>query len=366
MSQRITVHNEEKPIYDIVIEKDYKKLAEELQKLHSAERKLCIVTESTVGSYYADIVKERILPVAKAVEIFTFPAGEANKNLTTVQNLYQFLILHQFERKDLLLALGGGVVGDLTGYAAATYLRGIDFIQLPTSLLAQVDSRIGGKTGVDFDCYKNMVGAFYQPKLVYMNLEVLHTLKEREYLSGMGEIIKHGLIWDREYYQWLKAHLDQIREKDLTVLEPMIAKSCQIKRGVVERDPKEKGERALLNFGHTLGHAIERLMNFSLLHGECVGLGILAAYRIGVNRGQLTEQEYQEIFSFLKELGMAVSIDGLSAQEIVAVSKNDKKMEQGKVKFILLEKVGKAYIDRTITDAEMERALVEIGAKGSV
>lgn len=369
MSQRITVHQEnpeERPVYDIVIEKDYQRLKEELQKLHSSERKLCIVTESTVGSFYADKVKEWISPIAKAVEVFTFPAGEANKNLNTVQQLYEFLILHQFERKDLLLALGGGVVGDLTGYAAATYLRGIDFVQLPTSLLAQVDSSIGGKTGVDFDCYKNMVGAFYQPKLVYMNLEVLDTLTEREYLSGMGEIIKHGLIWDLDYYQWLCAHLEPIRKKDRSVLEQMIARSCQIKRGVVERDPKEKGERALLNFGHTLGHAIERLMNFSLLHGECVGLGMLAAYRIGVNRGQLTEKEYQEIVSLLKGLGMVVSIDGLLAQEIVAVSKNDKKMEQGKIKFILLEKVGKAYIDRTVTDIEMEQALIQIGAVGRI
>lgn len=362
MSQRITVHQEEKPIYDIVIEKDYKKLKEELLKLHSLERKLCIVTESTVGDYYAQQVKECILLAAQAVEVFTFPAGEANKNLSTVQKLYEFLILHQFERTDLLLALGGGVVGDLTGYAAATYLRGIDFVQLPTSLLAQVDSSIGGKTGVDFDCYKNMVGAFYQPKLVYMNLAVLNTLTEREYFSGMGEIIKHGLIQDAVYYQWLTDHQKEIRERDLLVLEQMITRSCQIKRGVVERDPKEKGERALLNFGHTLGHAIERLMHFSLLHGECVGLGMLAACRIGVSRGQISEQSYQKLVSLLKEFGMETAISGLSACEIVAVSKNDKKMEQGKVKFILLKEVGHAYIDRTVTDQEMEQALAEIGA----
>lgn len=366
MSQRITVHQEEKPIYDIVIEKDYQKLKEELLKLHSLERKLCIVTESTVGNYYAEEVKESILPVTQIVEIFTFPAGEANKNLSVVQKLYEFLILHHFERTDLLLALGGGVVGDLTGYTAATYLRGIDFVQLPTSLLAQVDSSIGGKTGVDFDCYKNMVGAFYQPKLVYMNLSVLHTLTEKEYFSGMGEIIKHGFIQDREYYQWLLENKKKIKERTLLTLEQMITRSCQIKRCIVERDPKEKGERALLNFGHTLGHAIERLMNFSLLHGECVGLGMLAACRIGVHRGQVTEQTYQEMVSLFEEFGMATFIEGLSAQEIVAVSKNDKKMEQGKIKFILLEEVGKAYIDRTVTDREMEQALIEIGAKGSI
>lgn len=363
MSQRITVHEKETPIYDIVIEQNYEKLGEEIQKLHSSGRKLCIVTDRTVGDYYAEQVKELLLPYAKTVEVFTFPTGEANKNLKTVQQLYEFLVLHQFERKDLLLALGGGVVGDLTGYTAATYLRGIDFVQLPTSLLAQVDSSIGGKTGVDFDCYKNMIGAFYQPKLVYMNLDVLNTLTEKEYLSGMGEIIKHGLIQDETYYQWMLAHLEQIRKRERKVMEKMITESCQIKRRVVERDPKEQGERALLNFGHTLGHAIERLMNFSLLHGECVGLGMLAAYRIGVNRNTLEEEGYQELFHLLKELGMAVTINGLSAREIVAVSKNDKKMEQGKIKFILLEKIGQAYVDRTVSDREMEVALEQIGAQ---
>jgi len=363
MAQRITVHYEEKPIYDIVIERDYRKLADEIITLDTLERKLCIVTESTVGGFYAEKVRESLLPVARQVEVFTFLAGEASKNLDTVQKLYEFLILHNFERKDMLLALGGGVVGDLTGYTAATYLRGVDFVQLPTSLLAQVDSSIGGKTGVDFNCYKNMVGAFYQPKLVYMNLEVLNSLTEREYLSGMGEIIKHGLIKDKSYYQWLLAHMTEIRKRNPDILEKMIAVSCQIKRDVVERDPKEKGERALLNFGHTLGHAIERLMNFSLLHGECVGLGMLAACRIGVSRGQLTEQEYQEVFELLKVLGMPVAIKGLSAREIVAVSKNDKKMEQGKIKFVLLQETGQAYVDRTVSDKEMEEALCQIGAE---
>ena len=161
-----------------------------------------------------------------------------NKNLNTVSDLYRDLIEHKFERSDMLLALGGGVTGDLTGYAAATYLRGIDFVQFPTSLLSQVDSSIGGKTGVDFDCYKNMVGAFYQPKLVYMNLATLKTLPEREYLSGMGEIIKHALIKDREYYQWLQANLSAIKEREVSVLEEMICRSCEIKRAVVEQDPK--------------------------------------------------------------------------------------------------------------------------------
>ena len=353
----LLVHYEGKPSYEIVIEKDYGRLLEKLSAFSIENRKLCIVTESTVGAYYAETVAELLRPHAKSVIIHTFPAGEANKNLATVQELYRDLIEHKFERSDMLLALGGGVVGDLTGYTAATYLRGIDFVQLPTSLLSQVDSSIGGKTGVDFDCYKNMVGAFYMPKLVYMNLSTLKTLTEREYLSGMGEIIKHGLIKDEAYYQWLSEKLPQIKDRDLDVLAQMISRSCEIKRAVVENDPKEKGERALLNFGHTLGHAIEKLMNFSLLHGECVGLGMLAAAQISVSRGLIGESLYESLKGMLVSLNMPVKASGITAFDVIEASKNDKKMEQGKVKFILLNRCGEAFIDRTVTAEEMQTAL---------
>lgn len=208
---------------------------------------------------------------------FIFPAGEESKTLATVENLYEFLIQNKFERRDMLAALGGGVVGDLTGFTAATYLRGIDFIQIPTSLLAQVDSSIGGKTGVDFRAYKNMVGAFHQPKLVYSCAETLKTLTEQQYISGLGEIIKHGLIKDIAYYHWLKEHKEAILSRDTQTMIEMIEVSCRIKKEVVENDPEEAGERALLNFGHTLGHAVEKLMNFTMLHGECVAVGMHGA-----------------------------------------------------------------------------------------
>lgn len=353
----LQVHYEGKPSYEIVIEQNYDRLVDKLSAFSIENRKLCIVTESTVGKHYAGIVKSLLEPYAKSVMIHTFQAGEANKNLTTVQELYRDLIEHRFERTDMLLALGGGVVGDLTGYTAATYLRGIDFVQLPTSLLSQVDSSIGGKTGVDFDCYKNMVGAFYQPKLVYMNLSALHTLTEREYLSGMGEIIKHGLIKDSGYYQWLLEKLPQIKARELSVLEEMISRSCEIKREVVENDPKEKGERALLNYGHTLGHAIEKLVDFSLLHGECVGIGMLAAAKISVNRGIANQELYDSLCSMLTSLSMPIKVKGILAEDIIAASKNDKKMENGKIKFVLLKSCGEAFIDRTVTEEEMKLAL---------
>ncbi len=356
----LTVHYEEKPAYQIIIEKDYGRLVEALSILSVTNRKICIVTESTVAPYYAKEVQKLLAPYVKQIIIHTFPAGEVNKNLGTVQELYRDLIQHKFERTDMLLALGGGVVGDLTGYAAATYLRGIDFVQLPTSLLSQVDSSIGGKTGVDFDCYKNMVGAFYQPKLVYMNLSTLKTLSDREYFSGMGEIIKHGLIKDASYYQWLISKIDLIKARDLSVLEEMIYKSCEIKRAVVEHDPKEKGERAMLNFGHTLGHAIEKLMQFSLLHGECVGLGMLAAAEISRKRGLIDKALCNSIKDLLNSLGMPTNVTGIFIDDIIKASKNDKKMEQGKVKFILLNQCGQAFIDRCVSDLEMKEALQTI------
>ena len=242
--------------YEIYLEKDFGMLAERLKVCKPENRRLCIVTDSTVDQYYGDQVEEILASCAKEVTRFVFRAGEENKNLNTVQDLYEHLILHHFERKDMLVALGGGVVGDLAGFTAATYLRGVDFVQIPTTLLSQVDSSIGGKTGVDFNCYKNMVGAFHQPKLVYMNLSALKTLTDEQFACGMGEILKHGLIKDQGYYEWTICHRQEIMERSLEVLEEMISRSCEIKRDVVEKDPTEKGDRALLNFGHTLGHAI--------------------------------------------------------------------------------------------------------------
>ncbi len=357
MSKIITVHYDSKPIYDIVIEKDFDNLTSSFDKLGVTGRKLAVITDSNVGPLYADSVKAQLEKTGNQVFVFTFPAGEENKNLDTVQDVYEFLIQNRFDRKDMLVALGGGVVGDLTGFAAASYLRGIDFIQVPTSLLAQVDSSIGGKTGVDFRAYKNMVGAFHQPRLVYMNTSVFKTLSRRLFNSGFGEIIKHGLIKDTEYYNWLKVNVDAINSLEDWALEEMVARSCDIKRNVVELDPTEKGDRALLNFGHTLGHAIEKLMDFKLYHGECVVLGMVAALNICRDMNYVTEAEYQEAIDMFKSYGFPLSVDGITAKDVVLVSKNDKKMDAGKVKFILLDKIGNAYIDTSLTDDVLIKSL---------
>ena len=267
MSQRLTINQNNKPIYDIVFEQDFAALPSELEQFQIADKKLCIITDSKVNHLYSEEVCEVLKDKCKAVVVFSFPDGEKSKNLDTVKDIYEFLIQHKFDRKDMLFALGGGVVGDITGFAAATYLRGIDFVQIPTTLLAQVDSSVGGKTGVDFDQYKNMVGAFYMPKLVYMNLSVLKTLDDRQYYAGMGEVMKYGLIKNASFYEWILDNMYEIHERDMDTLEDMVVKSCTYKKLVVEKDPTEKGERAILNFGHTIGHAIEKAKNFELLHG---------------------------------------------------------------------------------------------------
>ena len=197
-NKRLNVRAEGRHVYDILITRGFLGLAEELKTMGLENRRVCIVTEDHVAGYYLKEVEELLHSWCRELKTYVFPEGEASKNLDTVAKLYEFLIENEFDRKDLLLALGGGVTGDLTGFAAATYLRGIDFVQVPTSLLAQVDSSIGGKTGVDFNAYKNMVGAFYMPKLVYINIDTLKTLSQRQYHSGLGEVIKHGLI--REYF----------------------------------------------------------------------------------------------------------------------------------------------------------------------
>ena len=360
MSQRLTINQNNKPIYDIVFEQDFAALRSELEQFQIADKKLCIITDSKVNHLYSEEVCEVLKDKCKAVVVFSFPDGEKSKNLDTVKDIYEFLIQHKFDRKDMLFALGGGVVGDITGFAAATYLRGIDFVQIPTTLLAQVDSSVGGKTGVDFDQYKNMVGAFYMPKLVYMNLSVLKTLDDRQYYAGMGEVMKYGLIKNASFYEWILDNMYEIHERDMDTLEDMVVKSCTYKKLVVEKDPTEKGERAILNFGHTIGHAIEKAKNFELLHGECVALGCVAAAFISWKRELLSMEEYYEIRDMFVPFNLPITIDDIDPNEILRLIASDKKVEGDKIKFILLKKVGKAIIDTSVTKDEIMSGIQEI------
>ncbi len=342
--------------YHIYLEPDFAKLPEAVEPLNIKERKLCIVADSTTAELYGAELKEILKETCTYVSMFVFPAGEVNKTLNTVRDLYEHLILEKFDRKDMLVALGGGVVGDLTGFAAATYLRGIGFIQIPTTLLSQVDSSIGGKTGVDFDAYKNMVGAFHMPRLVYMNLNVLKTLSDRQFACGMGEIIKHGLIQDSDYLEKLSTYQREIREKNYAALLWMVAGSCKVKRHVVEEDPTEQGIRAWLNFGHTIGHSVEKLKDFTLCHGECVAIGCAAAAWMSWKRGLISEKEKEAAEQLLLDYQLPVRVKGLKPEDIVKTTKLDKKMDAGKVKFVLLKKIGEAFVTRDVEDEELLRA----------
>lgn len=360
MSERLPILYNKKPCYDIVFTKSFDELWDELAALGCDNRRICIVTDTKVDQIYGEEVLKLLDGKCRKVCKYAFPSGEENKNLDTVKGIYKFLIEEGFDRKDLLLALGGGVVGDTTGYVAATYLRGIDFVQVPTTLLSQTDSSIGGKTGVDFDGYKNMVGAFKMPKLVYMNLAALQTLDDRQYFSGFAEVMKHGLIKDALLYEWLIENMYEICERDLDVLQEMLMRSCSVKKLVVEKDPTEQGDRALLNFGHTIGHAIEKAKNFELYHGECIALGAVAAAYISWKREMLTMEEYYEIRDMYVPFYLPISIDNIDPEEILKLTKSDKKMESGKIKFVLLKKIGKAVLDNTVTDEEILAALNEI------
>lgn len=360
MNSRLNILYQKKPCYDIVFSTDFQELLSELQTLNIESRKVCVVTDSHVAALYGEEIMGILKGNCTKNVLYTFEAGEEQKTLATVKEIYAFLIREQFDRKDLLIALGGGVTGDITGFTAATYLRGIDFVQIPTTLLAQADSSIGGKTGVDFDGYKNMVGAFYMPRLVYMNVSVLKTLDDRQFFSGFAEVMKHGLIKDASLYEWLLDRMYEICDRDADTLLEMVERSCKVKKLVVEKDPTEQGERALLNFGHTLGHAIEKYKNFSMTHGECVALGITAAAFISWKHEWLSMDEYYEIRDMLVPFNLPITVEDVNPEEILKLTKADKKMEGNSIKFILLKKVGKAVIDRTVTDEDILNALAEI------
>lgn len=360
----VEVKKDRRFAYHIYPETSFDALAERMGELETADRRIVVVTDSNVEKLYLDEVMHSLAPVCRSISSFTVPAGEAHKNLDEIRKIYVHLIEQGLDRKDLLVALGGGVIGDMTGFTAATYLRGIRFVQIPTTLLSQVDSSIGGKTGVDFDSYKNMVGAFHQPSMVYLNISTLKTLDEEQFASGMGEVLKHGLIKDAAYYEWCLDHMGEIMERDLDVLPEMVIRSVQIKRRVVEKDPLEKGERALLNFGHTAGHAIEKLKNFELTHGACVALGMIAAAYISWKRNYIDEMTFYEIRDMFVGFDLPISYDSLTADEILAATKKDKKMDSGHIRYILLKKLGSAFIDETVTDAEIREALAFIRYEG--
>jgi 3-dehydroquinate synthase len=320
-----------------------KQLGGECARLKLGDR-CAIITDANVGRKFAKPVYESLLKAGFEPVLITVPAGETAKSLKSTQSCYDQLALHKLERKSFIVALGGGVVGDLTGFVAATYLRGIDFVQVPTTLLAQVDSSVGGKTGVNLRAGKNLVGAFYQPRLVLCDLDTLQTLPEREFISGLAEIIKYGIISDAELFAKLECELPMILKRETKTLAEIIARCCEIKAKVVSQDETENGLRAILNFGHTIGHAIENSFGYGkFLHGEAISIGQVAAAKLSQKILGLPENDVRRIENLFLRAGLPTKTQLTSGQrkKLFAAMLLDKKVSGGGVKFVLAQKIGK-------------------------
>ncbi|TDR33013.1 3-dehydroquinate synthase [Hydromonas duriensis] len=304
-----------------------------------------IVTNDMVGPLYAQQLVETLKAIGKTVHVHMLPTGEQYKNLETLNTIFDVLLQQQCDRRTTLIALGGGVVGDMAGFAAAAYMRGVPFIQVPTTLLSQVDSSVGGKTGINHPLGKNMIGAFYQPQLVLTDLNVFATLPQRELSAGMAEVIKHGAIYDAAYFEWLEANTPKLMRKDSESLVHAIVRSCEIKSEVVAQDEREGGLRAILNFGHTFGHAIEAGMGYGeWLHGEAVGAGMILAADLSQRLGMLTANEVERIRRVVQAAGLPVEPPQLGIDNMINMMKLDKKSDAGYIKFVLLDGIGRAVI----------------------
>lgn len=321
---------------------------------------IALLTDTTVQKLYGQRVMKALEATGKKVSPLTLPAGEKTKSLNTVERGYRFLLENNIDRKGLICALGGGVVGDVAGYIAASYLRGIDYIQLPTTLLAQVDSSIGGKVGVNFGGKKNMVGSFYQPGAIIGDVALLKTLPPAEMRNGLAEVIKYGLAMDEELFRLL----DQKKEGEFTTaeLQDIVIRCCRLKAGIVEIDETERtGQRAILNFGHTIGHALEAAAKFQgRSHGEAVAIGMAAAARISEQVGMLDRSNIPIIENLLSKFGLPVYYQGVNPDELVETTRFDKKTTLGRTGWVLLKDIGNGVTNQPVADDVVRKVLMEI------
>lgn len=343
--------------YPIVLEQSFEGLSELIKEQKLSNRKMCIVADENTDKLYKQAVTEQLKKVTDDVFYYCFTAGEQHKNLETIYDFYKFFQQNRFDRKTVIVALGGGVCGDMAGFSAATYLRGIPFVQIPTTLLAQVDSSVGGKTGVDFNGAKNSIGAFYQPEFVYINTATLKTLPKREFSAGMAEVIKYGCILSEQFFQFLIEQKQLIKSMEHTILCDMIKQCCLMKADVVSKDEKESGLREILNFGHTIGHAIETKFEFELLHGECVALGMIAVLELGRKREEVTEEQLQQVKQLLQYFDLPIFVNKVSQKSIYEQMFLDKKVKQNKIRFVLPKGVGQVYTTSEVSEKEIMEAI---------
>ena len=326
---------------------------------HLPQKRVAIVTNTTVGPLYLALLRTALEGQGIASIEIILPDGEDHKNGQTLNLIYEALLAQRCERKTTLIALGGGVIGDLTGFAAATYLRGVPFVQIPTTLLAQVDSSVGGKTGINHPLGKNMIGAFYQPRVVIADSDTLNTLPDRELRAGIAEVIKYGLIRDVQFFEWLELNMIRLVARDPDALNAAIRRSCEIKAEIVAADEREGGVRSLLNLGHTFGHAIENAMGYGVwLHGEAVAAGTIMAAELSRRLKLINEYDLERIRRIFQLAGLPIVAPKFLPEDYFSLMKLDKKVEEGRMRFILLNKIGKAMMSHEVPTSILTETLV--------
>lgn len=344
--------------YNILIGRNLlPRLGDHLSHLKSARRAL-VVTNPAINPLYGKAVSEGLQSAGLAVECVEIPEGETHKTLQDAQTVYNHLIANQYDRNTLLVALGGGVIGDLTGFVAATFLRGVSYIQVPTTLLSQVDSSVGGKTAVNHPQGKNLIGAFYQPRLVAIDLDTLSSLPADEFRAGMAEVIKYGVIADPQLFAFLEKNSEKILAKDTECLAAIIETSCAIKARVVEQDERESSYRMILNFGHTLGHAIEALTHYSRYkHGEAVAIGMVYAAKLSRQLGHCSADVVGQIAAQVERFGLPSGLPEFSAADYIKTLYWDKRVHDKNIRFILVKDIGTVEIVDRVSEADIEKAL---------
>ena len=324
---------------------------------HILSKKIAIITNETVAAIYLNPLLESLSSHKEIISI-VLPDGESYKNQNSLDDIHTQLLKNKADRSITLIALGGGVVGDITGFAAATYMRGVNFIQIPTTLLSQVDSSVGGKTGINHPLGKNMIGAFYQPKCVISDVNVLKTLPSRELSAGLAEVIKYGLIRDLKFFEWLEDNINSLKEMKASSLIEAIQRSCENKASVVEADEFESGIRAILNLGHTFGHAIEVAQGYgNWLHGEAVGAGMVMAAKLSKSMGWLSDKDLDRITSLIKKAGLPTNPPKISTEKYLELMMLDKKTKDGQINLILQKSIGEAVLTNTYDDEKLHQIL---------
>ncbi len=347
--------------YSIKIGSDLEEIAEKFFSQHNFSRKAMIVTDTNVGKLYSERVEKLLQKCGFEPEVAVVEAGENSKCLRETEKLYTRASEAHLDRHSPIIALGGGVIGDLAGFAASTYMRGVPLIHIPTSMLSQVDSSIGGKVGVNHNLFKNLIGSFYQPRTVFIDINFLQTLPQREISTGLAEIIKYGMIYDKDFFTYLEKNVDKLLQLDPQVLMHAITRSCEIKALIVSIDEKESDLRSILNFGHSFGHAIEKETQYAKYnHGEAVAAGMVGASIISCEKGLLSKDELKRLHSLLERCRLPQKCSACTENGIYHALFHDKKVVNGKLKWVIPDRIGRVHLDTSIDEKSIRSALNQI------